>query len=210
MITGIDNLSVFLVATLALNLTPGPDMLYVIGRTVGQGRRSGVVSALGIGAGCLFHVLAAAIGISAVLAYSAIAFQLIKYAGATYLIYLGVRMLLGRDTGGQQIRSEETSLIRTFGQGAVINILNPKVALFFLAFLPQFVSSDVSSAVLPMTVLGLCFLISGTSVLIVVSLVFSYGSKWLVRDSRFNRMREYFTGSIFVLLGFRLALAGDK
>src|SRR5262245_35646575 len=132
------NLIVFMTATLALNLTPGPDMLYVIARSVGQGQKAGVVSALGIGAGCLAHTFAAALGLSALLMSSAVAYDVVKYAGAVYLIYLGVRALMSKSRFERQSELKPARLSDIFYQGVVTNVLNPKVALFFLAFLPQF------------------------------------------------------------------------
>jgi threonine/homoserine/homoserine lactone efflux protein len=131
-------LGFFLLATITLNLTPGPDMLYVIARSVGQGRKAGVVSALGIGAGTLVHMFAVALGLAALLRSVPMAYDAVKYGGAAYLLYLGVRMFLskGRTEGETRLRKERYR--RVFAQGVVTNVLNPKVALFFLAFLPQF------------------------------------------------------------------------
>jgi threonine/homoserine/homoserine lactone efflux protein len=146
----------FLVAALALNLAPGPDMLYVIGRSVGQGRKAGVVSALGIFAGCWAHILAAAVGIAALLRSSPMAFNVVRYLGAAYLLYLGVKMIAQRSRlETQQLPSE--SLSNIFRQGVITNVLNPKVALFFLAFLPQFVDARRGSVALQILFLGVVF-----------------------------------------------------
>src|SRR6516162_3770623 len=133
----------FLIASLALNLAPGPDMLYVLGRSLGQGRRAGIVSSLGIFVGCLVHIAAAALGLAALLRASVVAFNLIRYAGAAYLIYLGVRMLFSKDaqnTLASGAATQPASLGRIFMQGVISDVLNPKVAMFFVAFLPQFVN----------------------------------------------------------------------
>ena len=138
-----DNFWVFALTGLLLNLTPGNDMIYVIARSSGQGIKAGVISALGIGAGCIVHILAAVIGLSAIIAQSAIAFDIIKYAGATYLIYLGLKSLFSKKKKFTINKLEEISYNKIFWQGAITNVLNPKVALFFLAFLPQFI--DINS-----------------------------------------------------------------
>src|SRR6516162_9988170 len=131
----------FLIAALALNLAPGPDMLYVLGRSLGQGRKAGIVSALGIFVGCLVHIAAAALGLAALLRASAAAYNMIRYAGAAYLIYLGVRMLVSKDAQNALAGSTPApaSLGRIFTQGIISDVLNPKVAMFFVAFLPQFI-----------------------------------------------------------------------
>ena len=133
---------IFLAAALALNISPGPDMLYVISRSLEQGLKAGVVSALGVGAGTLIHTMVAVVGLSALLLSVPIAFNIIRYAGALYLAYLGLRMLLvkrGKEQRIQARRSNNFRLRDVFRQGLTTNVLNPKVALFFLAFLPQFV-----------------------------------------------------------------------
>ena len=150
-------LPIFAAATLALLVVPGPAVLYIVARSVADGRRAGLVSVLGVHTGTLVHVVAAVVGLSAVLASSAIAFTLVKYAGAAYLVYLGVRTLVSRrDVVAEGPRSER-SLRRTFWQGAVVNVTNPKTALFFLAFLPQFVDPDAATPWLQALVLGLVF-----------------------------------------------------
>ena len=153
----------FLFAAFMLNIAPGPDMLYVIGRSVGQGRRAGIVSSLGVFVGCWVHILAAAFGIAALLRSSPVAFNVVRYAGAAYLIYLGIRMVAKRtDLSSQQLKPENLGSI--FRQGAITNVLNPKVAIFFLAFLPQFIDASRGSVVLQILLLGLIFNVGGTLV----------------------------------------------
>jgi threonine/homoserine/homoserine lactone efflux protein len=166
------SLVVFLAAALALNVSPGPDMLYVISRSLEQGRKAGVVSALGIGAGTLVHTMVAAVGLSALLLSVPIAFNLIRYAGALYLAYLGLRLLFAKRGKEQRIqprRSNNFRLRDVFRQGLTTNVLNPKVALFFSAFLPQFVDHSTGSIVMQFILLGLLFDASGTSVNIIVA-----------------------------------------
>ena len=203
----------FLAAALALNLAPGPDMLYVLGRSLGQGRKAGVVSALGIFAGCLVHIAAAALGLAALLQASATAYNLIRYAGAAYLIYLGVRMLLSKQTqnalpAGNSLPS--ASLSRIFIQGVITNVLNPKVAMFFVAFLPQFVNAARGPVVFQIAVLGLIFNAGGTLVNVGVAFFAGHIGNRLRQSARAASLQRWFTGSIFIGLGVRLGLASRK
>ncbi|MGZ4859945.1 MAG: LysE family translocator [Candidatus Angelobacter sp.] len=194
----------FLVAALALNLAPGPDMLYVIGRSVGQGRKAGIVSSLGVFVGCWAHILAAAFGIAALLRSSPVAFNVVRYAGAAYLIYLGFRMLMQKtDLASQQVKNE--SLASIFRQGAITNMLNPKVAIFFLAFLPQFIDARHGSVALQIVLLGLIFNVGGTLVNLAVAYAGGTLGELLRRNQRIARLQRRFTGLIFVGLGLRLA-----
>ena len=194
----------FLLAALMLNIAPGPDMLYVIGRSVGQGRRAGIVSALGVFVGCWVHILAAAFGIAALLRSSPLAFNLVRYAGAAYLIYLGIRMVVKRtDLSSQQLEPEKLGSI--FRQGAITNMLNPKVAIFFLAFLPQFIDARRGSVVLQILFLGLIFNVGGTLVNLAVAYAGGTLGELLRRNQRWARLQQWFTGLVFVGLGLRLA-----
>jgi threonine/homoserine/homoserine lactone efflux protein len=194
----------FVFAAFMLNIAPGPDMLYVIGRSVGQGRKAGIVSSLGVFVGCWVHILAAAFGIAALLRSSPMAFNAVRYAGAAYLIYLGIRMIVQRtDLSSQQLKSE--SLTSIFRQGAVTNVLNPKVAIFFLAFLPQFIDARRGSVVLQILLLGLIFNVGGTLVNLAVAYAGGSLGELLRRNVRFARLQQWFTGLIFIGLGIRLA-----
>ena len=194
----------FVAAALLLNITPGPDMLYVIGRSVGQGRKAGIVSALGIFTGCLVHIVAAAVGLAALLASSALAFDVVRYAGAAYLIYLGVR-LLARRNGLETQTPERAGLRSVFWQGVVTNVLNPKVALFFLAFLPQFVDARRGSVALQILFLGMVFDTGGTLVNLAVARAGGRLGDLLQRSPRIARWQRWFTGTVFLGLGLRLA-----
>jgi len=194
----------FLVAALALNIAPGPDMLYVIGRSVGQGRKAGIVSSLGVFVGCWVHILAAAFGIAALLRSSPLAFNAVRYAGAAYLIYLGIKMLAQKtDLSSQQLKAERLGVI--FRQGAITNMLNPKVAIFFLAFLPQFVDARRGNVVLQILLLGLIFNVGGTLVNLAVAYAGGTLGELLRRNQSIARLQRRFTGLIFVGLGLRLA-----
>jgi threonine/homoserine/homoserine lactone efflux protein len=194
----------FLVAALALNFAPGPDMLYVIGRSLGQGRKAGVVSALGIFAGCWAHILAAAVGIAALLRSSPMAFNIVRYLGAAYLLYLGVKIIVQRSQLETQQLPQE-SLSNIFRQGVITNVLNPKVALFFLAFLPQFVDARRGSAALQILLLGFIFNAGGTLVNLGVAYAGGTLGDLLRRSPRFARAQQWLTGAVFIGLGARLA-----
>jgi threonine/homoserine/homoserine lactone efflux protein len=198
----------FAIATLLLNLTPGPDMMYVIARSLGQGRRAGLVSALGISTGCLFHAGAAIVGIAAVLRSSPVAFQVIRYAGAVYLVYLGIRLLARRtprgDSGGETA-APAVPLRSVFRQGVVTNILNPKVALFFLAFLPQFVVPARGPAATQLAVLAAYFIFSATIFNLIVAYASGAAGDFLRRGRNIARM-ERTSGVVFIALGLRVGL----
>lgn len=161
---GIHDFTVFLLTGIVLNLTPGPDTFYILGRSIAQGRGAGVASALGISAGALVHTFAAALGLSAIIAASATAFLAVKLAGAAYLIFLGARMLFSRRSAAGAIPAtfSTSGFLAIFRQGLVTNVLNPKVALFFLAFMPQFIAADSTNKFAAFLVLGLCFVVTGT------------------------------------------------
>jgi len=169
----------FMAASLTLNITPGPDMLFVASRSMSQGRTAGVVSALGIAGGSLVHLLAAALGLSALLSYSATAFAVVKFTGAAYLIYLGIRSYFNQTNfAPESLRSTEP-LRRIFFQGVLCNILNPKVAIFFISFLPQFVSPEKGSVTMQIIMLGLLFNCSGTIVNALVGLGAGSAGAWI-------------------------------
>lgn len=203
----IHDFGLFVAASLALNLTPGNDMVYVMSRSMGQGTRAGVVSALGIMGGCLVHITAAVIGLSALIAQSAVAFNIIRYAGAAYLVYLGIQSLIKQRTQWRPEReSHRQPLRRLFWQGVVTNALNPKVALFFLAFLPQFV--DYTSAGVPgqILLLGAWFATQGTVVNVLVAVLFGRISRWLGHSAAWLRWQQRITGILLIGLGIRVAL----
>jgi len=201
------DLLIFLGAGLALNLTPGPDMLYVAARSTSEGRRAGVVSALGIGAGTLVHIAALALGLSALLAAVPLLYDVVRLGGAAYLVWLGLRALLRPAAAHDAAPPPPAPLTTIFRQGVVTNVLNPKVALFFLAFLPQFVDPARGSAAAQIVALGLLFDTSGTIVNVLVALAASRAGGAL-RRGRAARVLHRVTGGVFLLLGARLALEG--
>ncbi len=204
------NLSLFLISTFILAITPGPDTLYVVSRSVGQGRNAGLASALGVFVGNMGHTLAAAIGLSAVLMTSALAFMVVKYAGAAYLIYLGVRAILNGDRPSPTQNLQKVNLWKAFAQGVLTNLLNPKAALFFLAFVPQFVDPSRGSVALQSIVLGSIIAISSSAYLMgLAAVIDSVRSRISIRSS-WKTLQSKLTGSLFIALGLRLAVAEQK
>ncbi len=204
------NLSIFLAAVAVITITPGPDTLYVLGRSLEQGRLAGIVSALGILVGNLGHTTAAAVGLSAVLMTSAIAFNLVKYAGAAYLIYLGVQTLLSREHTYALPTAPRASLLKIFGQAVLTNLLNPKAALFFLAFLPQFIDPAAGPLALQTLLLGGIVAATSSLWLAVIGALVATAGQNLRRNPRVAALQRWFTGSLFVGLGLRLAIADAR
>lgn len=202
-------LVLFMLAALALNITPGPDMLYVAARGASEGRAAGIASALGIGAGTLVHIAAVALGLSALLAAVPVAYTVVRVAGGAYLVYLGVRALRSRATLGVATL-EPARLGAVFRQGVVTNVLNPKVALFFLAFLPQFVDPARGSAARQIVALGLMFDTSGTLVNLAVALGASGAAARLRRAGGAGTVLNRLTGGVFIALGLRLAIGARR
>jgi threonine/homoserine/homoserine lactone efflux protein len=205
-------LLVFVPVALGLLVVPGPAVLYIVTRSIDQGRTAGLVSVMGIHVGSLVHVAAAAFGLSAILVSSALAFGVVKYAGAAYLIVLGVRKLLSK--GDDDPRVDEVaprrSHRRIFTQGVIVNVLNPKTALFFLALLPQFVDVDRGSVWLQMVVLGLAFIALGIVSDGTYALVAARAGGWLRSSERFRTAQRYVSGGIYVSLGAAAALTGSR
>jgi threonine/homoserine/homoserine lactone efflux protein len=193
-------------AGLALNITPGPDMLYVAARSTSEGRAAGIVSSLGIATGTLFHITAVALGLAALLAAVPVAYAAVRIGGAIYLVYLGVRALATHSTGSVRALAD-APLAAIFRQGVITNILNPKVALFFLAFLPQFVDPSRGNPAVQIVVLGLIFDTSGTIVNTAVALGASRAAAGMRASSRTGDILRKVTGTIFIGLGLRLALS---
>jgi threonine/homoserine/homoserine lactone efflux protein len=204
----IDNFGSFLAACILLNLTPGQDTAYIVGRTLAQGRRVGIASALGISAGSLVHTLAAAFGLSAILATSATAFLIVKILGAAYLIYLGIGLLFARaPMEGASASLDKVSATVAFQQGILTNVLNPKVALFFLAFLPQFIDPNSDSKVFGLLALGLTFITTGTLWCITLASMTSRAGRLLKSSSSAGVVVSRACGALFVALGVRLAVS---
>jgi RhtB (resistance to homoserine/threonine) family protein len=205
---GIHDFGLFLAAGILLNLTPGPDTAYILGRSIAQGREAGVASALGICVGSIFHTCAAALGLSAILATSALAFGTIKVLGGAYLIFLGIKMILDRRKHlSLSSHFRRRTIAAAFRQGVFTNILNPKVALFFLAFLPQFIDSASNTKVLAFLMLGFAFVTTGTVWCLVLAWFASAFSERLRTNETIARWLNRTAGALFVFLGLRLATA---
>jgi threonine/homoserine/homoserine lactone efflux protein len=203
------SLAVFAVAALALLLVPGPAVAYVVARSIHQGRRAGLASVLGLHVGTLVHVAAATVGLSALIVSSAVAFTAVKIAGAVYLIGLGLWTLLSRGSETEVALGGERNLRRAFVQGIVVNVLNPKTALFFLAFLPQFVDRDASHPAVQIAVLGMLFVLLGLVTDSLYAIVAGTVGNVLRRSRRFLRAQRYVTGTVYVGLGVATALGGS-
>jgi RhtB (resistance to homoserine/threonine) family protein len=205
---GIHDFGLFLATGILLNLTPGPDTVYILGRSIAQGREAGVASALGISLGSIFHTCAAALGLSAILATSAIAFGTIKLIGGAYLIFLGIKMILDRRKQlslPSNFRRHTT--MAAFRQGVLTNILNPKVALFFLAFLPQFIDPASNMKIAAFITLGLTFVTTGTIWCLILAWFASIFSERLRKNETISQWLNRTAGALFVFLGIRLATA---
>ena len=198
----------FLTAAILLAITPGPGMFYVLTRSLKGGRNEGIASAFGTAVGGFAHVIAAALGLSAILATSSIAFTLIKYVGAAYLIYLGIRTLKSDDNILLNAAPSSTSS-KAFRQGIITEALNPKTALFFLAFIPQFVNPQ-GNVIFQFVLLGSISVALNTSVDIVVSLLAGPIGQWLRTSTRFRRGQKVFTGWSLIGLGAYVAVADNK
>jgi threonine/homoserine/homoserine lactone efflux protein len=194
-------LLLFAAAALALAVVPGPAVLYIVAQSVDQGRAAGFVSALGISVGGLVHVLAATIGLSSLLASSATAFTIVKYAGAVYLIGLGIHRLLTREVLEDEIARPPRTRGRLFANGVVVNVLNPKTALFFLAFLPQFVEPGHGAASMQILMLGLLFVLIALCSDCTWALAAGTLGGWLRRSRWYLGVKRWFTGFVFIALG---------
>lgn len=202
-------LYLFILAALALLLVPGPAVLYITARSANQGRMAGLVSVLAVETANLIQAIAAALGLSAILLSSALAFDLVKYLGAAYLIYLGIRKLMTSEKQEEE-KFKRESLSRIYWQGFAVNILNPKTALFFFAFLPQFINPDAGNATGQTLLLGVIFV--GLAIITdsLYALAASSLAEKLAGNQHFQNGQRYFTGLVYIGLGITTALAGSK
>jgi threonine/homoserine/homoserine lactone efflux protein len=204
---GTHDLPLFILSGLLLNITPGADSLYIATRSITHGARAGVAAALGISAGCYVHILAAALGLSAILATSSAAFTVIKFIGAAYLVYLGVTLLRSKAAPLEHlVRAPDSPLRTIFAQGFLTNVLNPKVALFFLAFVPQFIEPSAPSKPLAFLFLDAIFSFNGTLWCLFLAWASSRLGSFHVGPRAVTWLNRG-VGGVFVLVGVRLALA---
>jgi len=204
---GIVHYEMFLIAGIILNITPGADSIYILSRSISQGYKAGIYSVLGISSGGTLHTLLAALGLSVVLSQSALAFTIVKTAGALYLGYLGIKTLCSKSNILVSRTDEVMSNRDTFLQGLITNVLNPKVALFFISFLPQFIDPQNSYGIVPFILLGITFLTTGTLWCLFLVFFSSKATAFLRRSSRATNMMNKICGSIYLLLGTKLLTA---
>ena len=204
------HLVLFLVACVVMLIIPGPAVLYIISRSINEGRKAGLISVAGLAVGTLVHVTGAALGLSALLVASAFAFSAVKYLGAAYLIFLGVRKIMEKNKPQEAQTAEPQGFSRTFVQGIIVNILNPKTALFFLAFLPQFVDPSRGSVPMQMIALGLLFVFLSLFTDSGYVLLSGFAGGWLKGSKLFSRFENYCVGSVYIGLGLGTAFAGFR
>ncbi len=200
-----DNFAVFLTASVILWVTPGQDTMYILARSIAQGRLAGVISALGIGTGGLTHAFLAVAGISVLILTSPVLFLIVKTVGGLYLVYLGVSAILSASTMREEREEKPAGLVAVYFQGVMTNILNPKVALFFIAFLPQFV--DSKAATISLAVLGVTFVVGGTAWCLIISVFASSVSPFFVRSSKIQRWIGRISGAVYIGLGLKVLRA---
>lgn len=206
---GINNFFTFVITALFFIMTPGIDTMFVLNRSIGQGKKAGIYSALGINAGVLFHTVFAALGLSLIIAKSIIAFTLLKYLGAAYLIYLGINRLLAKTPALNseiKVKAAETGMA-SFLSGVVTNILNPKVALFFLAFFPQFIKKEAINNPLPFIILGLTYAAIGVLWFLMLTMFAATFSGKLAGNKKIGNWLNKFSGLVFILMGLKVAFA---
>jgi len=210
MMPALSTVTLFLLAAVGLLLIPGPSVLYILTRSAAQGRRAGLASVGGIELGSLTHAVAATLGLSALLLTSALAFSIVKYLGAAYLIYLGVRTLLSRHESSQTPVPAPKSFSRLFAQGFLVQLLNPKTALFFYAFLPQFVDPARGAVTGQILVFGVLFVLLACCTDSLYALLGSAVGKLLTRNVRFRQAQRYMTGGVYIVLGVTAAITGSE
>lgn len=210
--TDVHNLGLFILAGWLLNLTPGPDVLYIVSSALRSGAKAGVVAALGITGGCFVHIFAAALGVSALMAASSTAFTVLKWVGAAYLFYVGVKLVLSKAPppveliADKPIKTSAEALKSIFFRGFLTNVLNPKVALFFLAFVPQFIAPDASHPALTFVLLGVLFNVNAVPINMGYALLAAWATRRMGAVQRAMHWQDRLAGVMFVGFGIKLAL----
>lgn len=200
-------LLVFATSAWILILTPGPDSIYVLSRGISYGKKAGIISAFGVTMGILIHTIFAALGLSMLLATSALLFAIVKFAGAAYLIYIGIKTLLDKSLVKIEKQSKVISNNSIFMQGVLSNVLNPKVALFFLSFLPQFINLEIGSVTMQMIIYGNVFAALTIVYLLILGYFSGYIGNWITQKEKTMKVVKTFTGSLIILLGLKLAVS---
>lgn len=210
--TGIINFEAFLIAGILLNLTPGNDTIFILAKSIGQGKKAGIVSVLGIATGSVVHTLLAAFGLSLIIAQSIVLFNIIKYAGAAYLIYLGYKMLIDKTQLGAQLLSsnQRINYWKIYRDAILTNVLNPKVALFFIAFLPQFIDPGTKDTMLPFLILGMTFITTGTIWCLCLAFFASFIFTRLKANPKASSYINKVCGVALIALGIKVAVTGRK
>ena len=210
--TGILHFETFLIAGILLNLTPGNDTLFILSKSIAQGRKAGTLSVLGIATGSLIHTTLAALGLSIIIAKSVLAFTIVKYAGAVYLLYIGVRMFADRSKLDANISmsGKKIDAVKLYRDAVLTNVLNPKVAMFFIAFLPQFIDPGYQNSILPFMLLGITFTITGTIWCLVLANFASYLFSKLRSHQKLSSYLNKICGAVLIALGVKIALTGRK
>jgi threonine/homoserine/homoserine lactone efflux protein len=203
------DLLLFMTAAVVLLVVPGPAVLYIVARSVDQGRKAGLASCSGIATGGLVHVLAAALGLSALLVSSALAYSAVKYVGAAYLVYLGIKKLR-EQPANDEVHLTTASLRQVYAQGVLVQVLNPKAAIFFFAFLPQFVNPTRAPMALQFLALGMLFIVMGFTSDSLWALTAGSASRWLRRNRKFLRHQRYVSGTVYIGLGLATAASGSR
>jgi RhtB (resistance to homoserine/threonine) family protein len=210
--TGIIHYETFILTGILLNITPGNDTIFIISRSMAQGKKAGFMSVLGIATGSLIHTTLAAFGLSMIIAKSILVFSIIKYAGAAYLLYIGYQMLTDKTSLNTDVSFAEKSLNlkKIYRDGVITNVLNPKVALFFISFLPQFIDSSVSNTVLPFLKLGITFTITGTIWCLILANFASFLFSKLKHNKTLSNYINKTCGAVLIALGIKVALSGKN
>jgi RhtB (resistance to homoserine/threonine) family protein len=212
-VDGILHFETFLLTGILLNITPGNDTIFILSRSIAQGRKAGIISALGIGTGCLVHTLLAAFGLSLVIAKSMLLFNIIRYAGAVYLIYVGYKMLSDKSgfSGGIDNNTNiKSRYLKVYRDGILTNLLNPKVALFFIAFLPQFINPEMKNTIAPFLILGVTFIITGTVWCLMLAVFAASLFSRLQSNTKASRIINLFCGWALIGLGVKVAVTASK
>jgi RhtB (resistance to homoserine/threonine) family protein len=211
--TGIIHFETFLIAGILLNLTPGNDTIFILTKSIAQGRKAGILSVAGIATGSLIHTTLAALGLSIIIAKSIVAFTIIKYAGAVYLLYVGFKMISERTIFGTEFpiaAQKRSSYLKIYRDAVLTNVLNPKVAMFFIAFLPQFIDPNYQNSIVPFMLLGITFTITGTVWCLVLANFAAFLFTRLRNNKRFAGYLNKISGAVLIALGIRIALTSRE
>jgi RhtB (resistance to homoserine/threonine) family protein len=210
--TGIIHFETFVLTGVLLNLTPGNDTIFILSKSIAQGRKAGIMSVLGIATGSLIHTTLAALGLSIIIAKSVLVFTIVKYAGAAYLLYLGYKMITDRMGLNTTISAStaKINLVKIYRDAVLTNVLNPKVAMFFIAFLPQFIDPNYQNSIVPFMLLGITFTTTGTIWCLILANFSSFLFKKLRSNQKFSSYLNKICGAVLIALGIKIALTSRK